>query len=188
MRSLIRAAVPDNEFVLNLVASRIPWRAPRMRVYRAFGVHLEDIETSTIMLGSEVWSPHRLSIGANTVIGRQCIVDCRARAVEQEFSVTIGRNVNITSQVVLVAGKHQIHSPTFETASAPIVVEDYAWISLRAIVLGGVTVGEGAVVTAGAVVTRDVEPYTIVGGAPARPIGQRERGLHYDIDYRPDWR
>jgi putative colanic acid biosynthesis acetyltransferase WcaF len=187
LKPLIRAAVPDREFVLNLIASRIPWRAPRMNMYRKFGVHLEDVATTTIMLGSEVWAPEKLSVGAHTVIGRRCIIDCRSSKVKG-FGVMIGRNVNITSHVVLVAGKHQIQSPTFATTSARIVIEDYVWISLRAIVLGGVTIGEGAVVTAGAVVTKDVEPYTIVGGVPARAIGERPRGLEYDIEYRPDWR
>jgi acetyltransferase-like isoleucine patch superfamily enzyme len=157
-----------------------------MSCYQALGVHFEDIGTTTIMLGTEVWSPTKLSIGAHTAIGRGCIIDCRSRA--EERVVKIGRNVNITSQCILVAGKHDVQSRMFETASAPIVVEDYAWLSLRAIVLGGVTIGEGAVVTAGAVVTRDIDPYTIVGGVPARPIGERPRGLEYEILYRPDWR
>ncbi len=139
------------------------------------------------MLATEVWAPKKLTIGERTVIGRRCIIDCRANSVEG-FSVRIGRNVNITSESILVAGKHNVQSRTFGTSAAPIVIGDYAWISLRAIVLGGVTIGEGAVVSAGAVVTRDVDPYTIVGGVPARPIGERERGIDYTIEYRPDWR
>jgi len=187
LRSLIRTALPDREFVLNLLASRIPLRVPRMQTYRAFGVHFDDIATTTIMLGTEVWAPEKLSVGPHTVIGRRCMIDCRSSSVPG-FGVIIGRNVNITSQVALVAGKHKIQSPTFETGSARIVIGDYVWISLRAIVLGGVTIGEGAVITAGAIVTRDVDPYTIAGGVPAKPIGERARGLEYDIEYRPNWR
>jgi maltose O-acetyltransferase len=52
-------------------------------------------------------------------------------------------------------------------------------------ILPGVTIGEGAVVAAGAIVTKDVAPYTIVGGNPARVIGNRERGLKYQLNYRP---
>ena len=62
-----------------------------------------------------------------------------------------------------------------------VTVGDYAWLSFRCVVLPGVTIGEGAVVAAGAVVTADVEPYTIVGGIPARRIGDRARGLTYDL-------
>ena len=54
-----------------------------------------------------------------------------------------------------------------------------------AIVLPGVTIGEGAIVAAGAVVTRDVAPYTIVAGAPARPVGERRRDLSYQLNFDP---
>jgi putative colanic acid biosynthesis acetyltransferase WcaF len=186
LRELLRTGRPDREYVLNHVVNRIPLRAPRMAAYAALGVTFEDVETTTIMLSSEVWAPTNLSIGANTVIGRQCVLDCRSKL--DGLTVTIGRNVNITSQSILVVGKHEMKSRTFSTASAPIVVGDHAWISLRAVVLGGVTIGEGALVMAGAVVTRDVDPYTIVAGVPARPIGERPRDLEYGIQYRPNWR
>jgi maltose O-acetyltransferase len=64
-------------------------------------------------------------------------------------------------------------------------VGDRAWIGYRAIVLPGVSIGEGAVVGAGAVVSRDVPPFTIVAGNPARPIGERSRVLTYQLEYRP---
>jgi acetyltransferase-like isoleucine patch superfamily enzyme len=62
---------------------------------------------------------------------------------------------------------------------------DHAWIGARAIILPGVTVGEGAVVSAGSVVSRDVPPYTIVAGNPAEVIGQRTRDLRYRTRYFP---
>ncbi len=151
-----------------------------MRIYQACGVRFEDISTTTFMLGTEVFSPARLTVGANTAVGRQCLLDCRGE-------VRIGRSVNITSQVAFMTAKHYVQSPTFEAAYSPIVIEDRAWIALRATVLGGVTVGEGAVVAAGALVSSDVEPYTIVAGVPARPIGERTHDLSYDILYKPDW-
>jgi maltose O-acetyltransferase len=182
LRRHARQLVPTREYLLNRLAPRIPLLAPRLLCYRAFGVRFEDIDTTAILLGTEVLGPKELSIGAHTVIGRRCLIDCRGKGVR------LGRNVNVGSQVAFVSGKHEVQSATFESASAPISVGDYAWISLRATVLGGVTIGEGAVVAAGAVVAGDVEPYTIVGGVPARPIGERTRELDYDIVYRPDWR
>ena len=62
-------------------------------------------------------------------------------------------------------------------------IGDYAVIMTRAIILPGVTVGEGAMVAAGAVVSKDVPPYTIVGGVPAKKIGDRAKSLDYVCDY-----
>jgi maltose O-acetyltransferase len=177
-----RRFVPPGEYLMNAFVAHIPLLGPRMRGYRAFGVHFEDIDTSTIMLGTEVFKPKALSVGAHTIIGRRCLMDCRGS------QITLGRNVNFGSQVVFVCAKHDIQSPTFAHSFSPIVVHDYAWISLRATVLGGVTVGEGAVVAAGAVVTSDVDPYTVVAGVPARPIGERTRDLRYELLHRPNWR
>ena len=60
------------------------------------------------------------------------------------------------------------------SSNEPITVEDYCWIGYGAIILAGVTVGEGSIVAAGAVVTKNVEPYSIVGGVPAQLIRKRK--------------
>ena len=70
---------------------------------------------------------------------------------------------------------------TLESRYKHIVIEDNAWICTRAIVLQGVTIGEGAVVGAGSVVTKDVPPYSIVGGVPAKIIGKRPREISYTL-------
>lgn len=62
-----------------------------------------------------------------------------------------------------------------------VQIGDYAWISRRAVILPGVTIGEGAVVAAGAVVTKNVAPYTVVGGVPAKFVAERPRGLTYTL-------
>ncbi|OAD21548.1 chloramphenicol O-acetyltransferase, partial [Candidatus Thiomargarita nelsonii] len=59
------------------------------------------------------------------------------------------------------------------------------WIGYRALILPGITLGEGAVVGAGAVVTKEVEPYTIVGGNPAQFIKKRQTDLEYTLKYQP---
>jgi acetyltransferase-like isoleucine patch superfamily enzyme len=66
-----------------------------------------------------------------------------------------------------------------------VMIGSRAWIGYRAIILPGVTIGEGAVVAAGAVVSRDVPPYTVVAGNPARAIGDRPRDLTYRLEFRP---
>lgn len=172
--------LPPRAAILNHVVNRIPLVDARMRAYRAFGVELEDLAHATIMLGAEVWSPRGLSLGARSIIGRRCLVDARG-------GIRIGRDVNIGSDTILMTAKHEVRDPGFIASYAPIEIGDRAWIALRATILGGVTIGEAAVVAAGAVVTRDVPPYTIVGGTPAVPIGERPRGLEYELDYRANW-
>jgi acetyltransferase-like isoleucine patch superfamily enzyme len=116
----------------------------------------------------------RLSVGDDCAIGR---VDIQLHA-----QVTIGNCVVINDGCKLLTGSHDIHSPGWELISHPIVVDDYAWISTNAIVLSGVTIGRGAVVGAGAVVTKSVNPLEVVAGNPARAIGQRSVA---EFSYRP---
>ena len=75
----------------------------------------------------------------------------------------------------------------FYTYRAPVVIEDRAWLWTRSLVLPGVRIGEGAVVAAGAVVTKDVPPFTVVRGVPAVEVGHRRTDLHYELSYRPPW-
>lgn len=87
--------------------------------------------------------------------------------------ITIGDDVCIGEDVRLLTGSHDIGSPTFDLVVKPIEICDNVWIATGAIVLPGVKIGEGAVVAAGAVVTKDVAPWTVVGGNPARFIRKR---------------
>ena len=79
-----------------------------------------------------------------------------------------------------------MNSASFDAYYEPVTVGEWTWIAAGSIVLAGVTIGEGAVVAAGAV-TRDVRPYTIVGGVPARPIAERSRDLDHELSFRPNW-
>lgn len=82
-----------------------------------------------------------------------------------------------------MTAEHDIDDPYFVGTEAPVHIGDYAWISSRATILPGVRIGNGAVVAAGAVVTKDVPDYTVVGGVPAKLIGVRNNQLKYEIDY-----
>lgn len=119
-------------------------------------------------------SPSGIEIGEGSVIGHWATLDGRR-------GLRIGRNVNCSSEVALWTLQHDLDDRRFGVEGGPIVIEDYAWISFRATVLPGVRIGRGAVVAANAVVTGDVEEYTIVGGIPARPIGTRSRDLEYSL-------
>ena len=142
-------------------------RILRIRMGRGVAVHM-----GCFITGRDI------SIGDHSVINRRVHLDGRK-------PLRIGRNVSISPECYFVTLDHRTDSPDFETVEGPVSVGDYAWIGARAMILPGVELGEGAVVGAGAVVTRPVAPFAIVAGVPAKPIGERARGLRYTLDYFP---
>jgi acetyltransferase-like isoleucine patch superfamily enzyme len=137
----------------------------RLYLYRRIGMKVG--KNCVIRRGIYLGSPNELQLGDGSFLGRASLY-CTG-------GVKIGRNVNVSDGVVIITAKHDVNSPTFEATYEPITIEDWAWIATNAIVLAGVTIGEAAVVAAGAVVTKDVLPYTVVGGNPAKVIGERTR-------------
>lgn len=109
---------------------------------------------------------------SNLSIGEGCSIGITRMQAHAE--IKIGNCVVINDGVRLITGSHDINSPTYEHVFAPIVVEDYAWVATDAMVLKGVTIGRGAVVAAGAVVVKDVRPFSVVGGNPAKEFGSRD--------------
>jgi len=137
----------------------------RIFLYRKIGMKIG--KNCVVRRGVYVGSPNELDLGDGSFIGRANLY-CTG-------GVKIGKNVNVSDGAVIITAKHDVNSPAFEALYEPITVNDWAWIATNAIVLAGVTVGEGAVVAAGAVVTKDVLPYSIVGGNPAKVIGERKK-------------
>lgn len=150
----------------------LPSRTLRHALYRRLGLRLGP--GAVVHRGLKVRQPANITIGAGSVIGFDTTLDGR-RGIE------IGRNVNVSSEVAIWTLQHDWRDSRFDAVGAPVVVGDRAWLSFRATLLPGVTVGEGAVVAAGAVVTRDVEPYSVVAGVPARVVAQRPRGMAYEL-------
>jgi GT2 family glycosyltransferase/acetyltransferase-like isoleucine patch superfamily enzyme len=132
---------------------------------------------SSIHMGVFVTGDH-IKIGDNVVINRRVYLDGR-------IGVDIKNNVSISPEVYIVSMEHDPNSPVFATRGGRVIIDDHAWIGARAIILPGVHVGEGAVVAAGAIVTKDVQPYTIVAGVPAREIGKRNKDIRYKCEYFP---
>ena len=119
-----------------------------------------------------------ITIGERTVVNRNVYLDGRGQ-------VEIGSDCNISPHVYILTASHDVQCPNFTPFLKPTEIGDYAWIGARATILPGVTVGEGAVVGAGSVVTKDVQPHTIVAGNPARMIGTRNKDLKYQQTYFP---
>jgi acetyltransferase-like isoleucine patch superfamily enzyme len=173
-------ALPDPDYVLNHMVNRIPLVAMRMRAYAAMGVQLDDLDSANIALGVEMWGGSGLSMGRGSTIGQRCYIDARA-GIRMESEVSVSR------EACLLTAAHEPDSPDFGAALAPVHLGTRSWIATRAVVLPGVRIGEGAVVAAGAVVTHDVDPYTVVGGVPAKVLRKRREPLSYELDWRPSW-
>jgi len=147
-----------------------------MILYRkVFKMNLGD--KVVIHYGTEIRAPWNISIGEGTIIGDKAILDGRS-------GIVIGKNVNFSTGAWLWTLQHDVNDPTFSTEGQglPIVIEDRAWISCRTVILPGVIIGEGSVVAAGGVVTKNTEPYSINGGVPCKKIGERNRNLEYAFD------
>ena len=128
-------------------------------------------------------TPGKVAIGDNVCIGRELNI---MGTGWPGTSFTIGNNVNIAMQVLISGGGHMLGKDQgFAVDSTPITIEDHAVIFARASIIKA-NIGRGAVVLPGAVVTKDVPPFTIVGGVPARKVGMREP--QEDPTYRLIWK
>jgi acetyltransferase-like isoleucine patch superfamily enzyme len=172
--------------VLNYLTNYLIRHIPSFKLRRAWYRHVLGIqigEHSGIHLGCYIWfyGPGQLRRGGLTIgscsrVNRDCCLDTRG-------SIHIGDNVSISPEVTILTAFHRADHPSFRVETKPVVIEDYAWIGTRATILAGVTLGRGCVVAAGAIVTKDVPPLTMVGGVPAKPLGTRpEAALGYTLD------
>ena len=146
------------------IATYLPSHTVRNGIWRLFGLTLG--RNSTLHTGVRVYDPRSIRVGEGTIIGYACFIDGRD-------TVTIGNHTDIASEVMIFSSEHDLSAADFHAISAPVTIGDYVFIGPRAIILPGVSIGERAVVAAGAVVTKDVPAGTIVGGVPAKPIGER---------------
>ena len=172
-------------YLTNHVVAHVPSFTLRHLWYRrVLGIQLG--RNAGVHLGAYVWfwGPREIrrigvSIGRNSRIGRNCTIDARS-------PLQIGDNVALSPEVMILAGTHDVNDPSFadsEVGPWAVAIEDHVWIGTRAMILPGITVGRGAVVAAGSVVTKDVPPLTIVAGVPAKPIGMRDSGATvYEFD------
>lgn len=115
-------------------------------------------------------------IGEDTVIGRNVVFS---------GETTIGNHCSITADTCFVAASHDKDSEDFRGTYAPIHIDDYAWIGMRAMLLPGVHVYTGGVLGAQSVAVKDVPAYTVYAGNPARQVGIRRTGMNYELRYFP---
>lgn len=138
-----------------------PWR---LFLLRLFGAKLHH--TTHIYSSVKIWAPWNLEMGAYACLAPG--VDCYNTNL-----ITIGDHSTVSQKSYLCASSHDIYDPYHSLITAPIIIEDQVWIAADAFVGMGTRIGQGAVVGARACVFKDVDPWTVVGGNPARYIKQR---------------
>ena len=165
----------------------IPSHTIRLFLYRNF-FRVRIGKHSSIHWRAEFNQPAGVSIGHNTIIGNDAFLDGRMKQFlawrkQHGFPLSIGNNVSIAGEVRIYTMEHDIDSPDFSEIGAPVVIDDYAVIGSRVTILPGVHIGKGAVVATGAVVTKNVAPYAVVGGIPAAFIKNRNKDVNYTLKF-----
>ncbi|PWU09039.1 MAG: acetyltransferase [Verrucomicrobia bacterium] len=164
-------------YAYNYWVGHVPVRSLRHLFLRAW---LGGFGKGTgVQLGCRFLNGRKIFLGQRNVVNFGCLLDGR------EFPIRIGSDVSIGPEAAILTLGHDTQSENFDDRGGEVIIGDHAWICYRAIILPGVTIGQGAVVGAGAVVSRDVPPFKIVAGAPAREIGTRRLDLKYELEYAP---
>lgn len=168
----VRAFLADLELLHLTIVGYVPLHWFRKVMYRLSGMKIA--EHTAFHWRARFFHPKGISIGSFTSIGNDAFLDGR-------LGVNIGDCVNIAGEVRIYTVEHDIDDPFFLSKGGPVFIEDYVYIGSRATILPGVRLGYGSVVASGAVVSKDVPPYMLAGGVPAKIIRERSHDLRYKL-------
>lgn len=146
-----------------------PFAGPLFRYYRSFVLRLWGAKIGkrcAIAAGAKIWAPWNLTLGDYVAVAN-------GAELYDVASITMGNHITISQDAFICTASHDITAKLKPLTFSPVSIGSYAWICARAIVLPGVDIGEGAVVAAGAVSTRNVAAWTVVAGNPALKIKDR---------------
>jgi len=163
--------------IITSVVMWIPFHFIRYIYLRIFLKNLG--KNSTILRNVKIIKPKNISIGHNSIVNNNVLLDGRGG------ELIIGNNVDIAQEVNIWTLEHDVNDEHHSTIGGKVIIEDYVWVATRVTILPNVTIGRGSVIASGAVVTKDVQKLTIVGGVPAKVIGIRDNKLNYSLYYRP---
>lgn len=156
----------------NMIINKIPSRHLRKGFYKLLGAKIG--KKTVICRRAEILFPKGLEISNNVAIGWFVSLDARG-------GIKIDHDTNISSNTTFITGSHDIDDPKFAASFKPITIGHHCWIGTGAMVLQGVNIGNGAVVAAGAVVTKDIPANEVWGGVPARFIRKRNDEFDYNV-------
>lgn len=153
------------EYINTSFIKIIPSRRVRRLCYRILGACINS--NTSIFRSVNIRNPKGLIIEEGCSIGPNVLLDARRK-------IKIERNVTIACDAIIWSLHHDMNSSDFHTMGGQVTIGEYAWLCSRCIILPGTTIGKGAVIASGAIVTKDVEPYAIMAGIPAKKIGERK--------------
>ncbi len=158
---------------INDFVSHFPSKHIRCEMLRIFGMQIE--KNVRFYQGFHIRNPRGISLGSGCSIGPKVLLDGRK-------GLFVGKNVTIAYEAIIWTLNHDYNDIHFCGKGASVTIHDFAWICSRSIILPGISIGEGAVVASGAIVTKDVPPYAVVAGVPAKVIGYRDE-KKYEYGY-----
>lgn len=167
-------------YIGNSWISNIPFHIVRLVFWRRLLDHVG--EHTSLLRGVEVRKGSNVRIGRHSIVNQRVLLDGRGGLL------SIGDSVDIAQETNIWTLQHVPNDAHHGVKGGAVTIEDHVWIASRVTILPGVTIGRGAVVACGSVVTKDVAPMTIVGGIPARLIGKRDNPLTYRHRYFPWFR
>jgi acetyltransferase-like isoleucine patch superfamily enzyme len=161
----------------NHILSNLPCHKARLTYLKAYLATLGN--GTSVQMGCNFLNGRKVYLGDRNVINFGCLFDGR------HYQIKTGNDVSIGPESSILTLGHDPQSAEFADRGGDVIIGDRVWIAYRAIILPGVNIGEGAVVGAGSVVSRSVDPYSIVAGNPAKVIGERSHNLTYQLNYFP---
>lgn len=160
-------------YLYNYICSYVP-----CHIFRLFMLeHLVGVKLGRgVFIHLGAFFAGAIAIGDDTVIGRD---------VHILGNVTIGAHSSISAETYMVASGHDKNDANFKGVNSHIIIDDYVWTGTRAMILMGTHIYTGGVLGAASVLTKDIPPFEVYAGVPAKKIGERTHNLNYELKYFP---